>query len=545
MQKIKTYPRNILTFILILSVILGIDFFGAKLFFAQAQTTTYVNWTQLQGDAQKTGRSTAKVDPNYGSAWTWIDKTHIVKNFTSTPFKSINDNFEAGFKSTIVFSGMMQPVVANGRTFFGAMNGTMYAVDSVTGDNRWDYTSGGPILNTAGYTNGVIIFGSMDGNIYGLNETDGSLKWTFTTKSGVMTAPAIVGNNVYLGSRDGSFYAINAVTGAQIWKYSTRDVGGNSAFNNAPIVGSAAVSEDGSTIFFGAENMNFYALNATNGTEKWTPKKVVGQSFLYTWPTVKGNLVITRTMSSLQGSEYTMETQLDGLSANTDWTTQKNVILNWLATNPEQKIMYTFDVNNGYEPYQVAMGRVTGNNFPPHSTVVDNSNRILSYWRVRDASFISSASNACFGTKYCPDISAMDPATGDRVKLTNNSSLKIAPELDNGFQLTVGGNLLYFHNHFRGTAVVNLDTGALTWMTRPRAVWDCGNERARGFQIIYYGDDGVSTSVCNPQPPDPIPDRIYNAADGFSGVAIGANNGTGMLYINERDINGITGVKHI
>ena len=507
---------------------------------AEAQTQN-IEWTQFQHDAQHTGRTTASVLPDYKVTWAWVDKNHIVKNFTSAPGTNITDGFEQGFQFTVMFSGQMQPIVAGGKTYFGAMNGIMYAVDALTGDNKWDYQSGGMILASAGYDNGTLVFGSMDGKIYGLDANNGSHKWESQTGAGISTPPVIANGIAFIGSRDGKMYAVNISTGSLVWSYETRvhpqDV--NSPFNSAPIMAPPALSEDGQTLLFGAENMFFYAINTSNGQEKWNPKKLIGQSFLYGWPVVKDGKVVVRTMSSLHGVEFLMENVLTGLPDGVAWDQEEAAILNWLSQDPHQKSMYVFDIATGNEPYQVAMGRVTGNNYTAFPPVVDNQNRLLTYWRSRDSYFLSDG--ACFGTNYCPDFSGLDLNTGDRIRLTNPkpSSERLGPELDNGFQPTIGGNYVYFANHFRGTHSINMTTGSLTRLTSQSAKWDCGNFRAWGFQILYFGNDTEPDCTSN----NAKPSSAYNNTAGYAGITIATTNGRSLLYVNEGDVGFIVAIE--
>ncbi len=533
--------------------------------FSTASTSTPAqadDWPQFQHDAQHTGRSADSVPPNYHVKWAWLDKTHIAKQFVSAPNTTVLDEFpdKPTYTSTIIFSANVQPIIINGKAFFGSQNGTMYAVDAVTGDNKWDFTTGGPIVASAADASGVLIFGSSDGKIYALNDSDGSLRWSYTCGASVTAAPAIANGVVYIGATDGKFYAFDVLTGTLRWVYSTRDpIGGsNSPFNNAPIISPAAVSEDNSLVFFGAENMFFYGLNTSDGTEKWTPQKLTGQSFLYGWPVVKGNNVIVRTMSSLPGAEQGstgIEIYLDPLcpggptsqTCNPTWAQEKGVVLNWLKANPQQKTMYVLDINTGLEPYTdvvtgvkgVAMGRVTGNLYTSHPPVVDNQNRVLTYWRSIKATFFSNPGS--FGSIYCPDFSQLalvdNPSAGivggDRVILANPTPSS-CPELDNGFQPTIGSDYVYFSNHFRGMFTVNLTTGAQTGISATLAYQDGGSFRWN-HQLIYYGNDATQTDI---RPPA----AAYSSI-GFAGIAIATTNGKTILYINEADSRLIAGIE--
>lgn len=498
--------------------------------------TVNTDWPQLQFNAQHLGRSSVQVNPNYSAKWIWLDKTHIVKNFVSTSGKSITDGFAPGFVSNVIFAGQMQPIIAAGKTYFGAVNGIFYAVNSLTGDNSWDFTTKGPILATAAYDNGVVVVPSMDGKLYGLDAATGGLKWSYQTSAGINAAPTIMAGVVYVGSRDGSFYALNVQTGNLAWSHSV----------GAPIMSPAAISEDGQTVLFGAENMTFYGLNTSNGSQKWS-KFMVGQSFQFSWPVVVGTKVIIRTMSDIGGTEYVMDDVLTGLSANPDWLTEeKPAIANWLTQNPERKTMYVLDVNAGTEPFQVAMGTVgAGNEITPHPPVVDNLGRVLTYWRTKVSTFLATSSTAvnCFGTNFCPDLSGIDMTSGDRLKISNTNSSKLNPEIDNTFMLSVGGNQLYFDSGFRGTISINLSTGAMTRITHSLSVQDCGNFRGYPYQIIYYGNDNATyiTGTCT-LTSDPRPPRVYESPEGWAPVAVAAAGTTNMLYVTEPDINAVVGI---
>jgi hypothetical protein len=498
-----------------------------------ARAQAVVEWPQFQHDAQNSGRTTASVPPGYGLRWGWFDETHIVRNFISQPRRSVTDSFEDDFQITVVFSEQVQPIIAEGKVYVGAMNGSLYALDALSGDTVWRYDTGGPILASAAYAAGTVIAVSMDGRIHGINAADGTGVWTVTTGAGINAAPKIHDDTVYVGSRDGHFYAVDAASGTLRWTYQTRIPDEpDSPFGTAPIVAPAALSADGQTVLFGAENMHFYALDARTGQEQWVSARLVGQSFLFGWPVVAGERVIIRTMSSLPGAEFTMEEVLDALPPAPSWPEEKAAILNWLAQNPHQQTLYVLDMDTGQESYKVAMGRVSGNNYTPYPPVIDQSDRVLTYWRTKQPTFVGFADEVgggnCFGSKYCPDISALDMATGDRVTIGPNTGW--LPELDNGFALTIGGSYLYGHNTFRGLHSINLATARHTFITTRLAIADCGDWRAWGAQIVLYGNDDAP-DICHVE--DPTPPRPYESPIGFAPPALATTAGRTLIYTTE------------
>lgn len=96
----------------------------------------------------------------------------------------------------------------------------------------------------------------------GVYDTDGprqfkDVKWAFRTDGWVLSSPAVSGGVVYFGSDDKNLYALDASTGAEKWKFSTGGL----------VRSSPAVVTD--TVYFGSYDGIFYALDATTGKPKW------------------------------------------------------------------------------------------------------------------------------------------------------------------------------------------------------------------------------------------------------------------------------------
>ncbi len=143
----------------------------------------------------------------------------------------------------------------------------VFAFNATTGAVRWqiqvpdssedlDPGSGLPVAN------GLVYTSSKNGNVYALHESDGTIAWsTRIAKISVddVSTPAVAGNGIlYVGSRDGFLYALNATTGAVVWK----------ATHVGPIDSSPAIANG--VIYFASLNNNFYALNASTGAVLWS-----------------------------------------------------------------------------------------------------------------------------------------------------------------------------------------------------------------------------------------------------------------------------------
>ncbi len=494
------------------------------------------DWPQLQHDAQRSGRTADFVNPSHITStktakWVWVDESHITTNFVS----AANQSISYPNPRTVILAGCTQPVVVADRVYFGAANGEFYALDGATAATLWKKQLGGAVLHTAACAAGIVVTGCMDGKVYAFDAVTGADAWAapYQTGAGICTAPLIDNNTVYIGSRDGRMYALNLASGTERWApYRTVAATPSDPHSGAPILQPAC--SDGANIFFGAENMYFYALNAATGAEVWR-RKLGGQSYWLAWPMVDGGRVMTFVMPPRGLSEFVMESVLDSLPnsnvgetreqyATRIWAAnERPAIRSWLAANPLYRNFYVLDAATGNDAYasDPPMGRVGGIGSPNRAPVLDNAGRILLYWRVRSGTFLTGGT---FGTKYTPDISAMDPATGDRAWLTGVSS-SFGTELDNTFMLTAGGNYLYLNNHMRGAHCISLTNGSVVRITSICANWDGADFRGWGNQIIWWGNDSNPSSL--------PPPSAHRSPQGDCGVVIATVGGTPTLFIQE------------
>lgn len=216
------------------------------------------------------------------------------------------------------------PSVSNGIVYFGTTQGYLYALDAPTGGYLWRFsTSGGAIHSSPTIHQNWLYFGCDDGKVYALNITGASpsLKWRYSANGTINSTPAYGNGMVFFGtsSTDHSLIALNATSanpfGQMIWKYRLTQgyaVDNSPAFarigsddlvfftgsynkayalyanalpgiysENDPGIRKWSVTvgtypsnpavADGK-VFFGANDYNVYALNATTGITKWMYK---------------------------------------------------------------------------------------------------------------------------------------------------------------------------------------------------------------------------------------------------------------------------------
>jgi len=85
----------------------------------------------------------------------------------------------------------------------------------------WKFRTDGPIFSSPVVASGVVYIGSWDGSLYAINSTTGQEVWRFNTGGEIFSSPMITDETVYIGSGDGHLYAIHAKTGQEKWRFET------------------------------------------------------------------------------------------------------------------------------------------------------------------------------------------------------------------------------------------------------------------------------------------------------------------------------------
>ena len=93
--------------------------------------------------------------------------------------------------------------------------------------------------------------------------------WSFFAEAPVRSTPLVKGNSVFIGAAQGKFFAINKTTGKLAWQY-----------NTGFAINSSAAIQDGK-VFFSDNKQTVYALKETTGQLLW--KFDLGSKQAYPW----------------------------------------------------------------------------------------------------------------------------------------------------------------------------------------------------------------------------------------------------------------------
>lgn len=228
-------------------------------------------------------------------------RDRIVWSFDArdAPRESFNDWFEANV--TVGFDGTL---------YAGNTNFNYYAV-TPDGELRWVHPTGANAWSIGALADDGTIFWASNDSYVRAVRPDGVERWTRRTL-GMIAASAAVGpdGTVYIGSFDSNFYALEPRTGAVLWKVKTDDhVYASAALSedpegrtlalyvastdgrlraldpegrirwtydtgdvirSSPVLGAGPEGEPDAIVYFGAGNGKLYALDAAEGTRRWS-----------------------------------------------------------------------------------------------------------------------------------------------------------------------------------------------------------------------------------------------------------------------------------
>jgi outer membrane protein assembly factor BamB len=131
-----------------------------------------------------------------------------------------------GWRQPQVQTEGMKPLVGGpaldetlGVVIVGSEDHNLYAYDSRTGQQLWQFATGGKVWSTPIIENGIAYFGSQDKNVYAVDLATGEEKWRFATGGAVVAQPLLWRGMVIIGSFDRKLYALDIEDGSELWSF--------------------------------------------------------------------------------------------------------------------------------------------------------------------------------------------------------------------------------------------------------------------------------------------------------------------------------------
>jgi len=409
----------------------------------------------------------------------------------------------------------------------------MYARDATTGGSLWIFATGGPIRSTAGVAGETLVFSSYDGFTYALSVSNGTLLWKTQTGPSA-TAPLVVEaqGRVFIASANGTLSGLRLSDGHIEWQTDS----------GAPILTSPTLSENGSTILTGNEDIYALAFNASDGREIWR-KQLAGQSMADRYPVVVGTTVYYRTQPIEyfpdllhEGDDVMDQAGAIASSWSTDWSKIRPFIDQYLSSQPSKQTMFAVDVGSGQIAGTPPVLYTYGNNDAP-SIPINRAGEVFLVYRARHG-IQTDGGSVHVTSRYDAELGQLVPGTWDIQGL----SLAAGETYQNQFRLTsdepamitMGGDILFVDNWER-LGGININTGELVHVGAVSNDWpECYVQCGPGTDNPYFP---LSGNPSDPAYPFPSPRTTEGHQRG--GLVI-ANN---MLYWRVIE-GGLAGISH-
>ena len=265
----------------------------------------------------------------------------IVQDFSSTVVYTITAENGAQKKINVIVkvAGPTNIGSKNQTLYFGDGGGYLYAINANTGVEKWHNYTGGN-LNSPIVSGGLVYYGSTIMKFFALDTLTGQKKWQYDSDSRFISSPTISNGTIYVGGNEGEkLYAIDANSGTLKWNFTAGDV-----IKSSPTVSNGLV-------YFGCNNDNVYAINATNGSVKWTFKQpyfagvnsspVIDNGLLFI--TGSGTLYVIDATTGTQKWNYNVPSTIFGITALSDPFVKDGVVY-FGATDG---YVYAFNISDG------------------------------------------------------------------------------------------------------------------------------------------------------------------------------------------------------
>jgi len=114
----------------------------------------------------------------------------------------------------------LTPALTDGRIYAASHDGTVVALDALSGQRLWETSTDLPISGGVGVSdNGLVLVGASEGDIVALRQENGQEAWRARVSSEVLAPPRAANNIVVIRTIDGKFTGLDARSGEQRWVF--------------------------------------------------------------------------------------------------------------------------------------------------------------------------------------------------------------------------------------------------------------------------------------------------------------------------------------
>lgn len=206
-------------------------FTAAALLLSLSAALQAASWPLFRGSPQRAGKASEQAFPKLTAVWALHLQGEIISS----------------------------PAVCKGIVYFGGRDLSVWAVDALTGDAVWQYSTGDWVDATPCVSTGTVYVPGRDKYFYAFDRIDGSMRWRTYTGSSDCSSPVLYGGKVYAvsGTPSRKLYCLDAASGLILHEYPLSQFGFSSP------------SVKGKLMFFGTNDGVFHCFDLEAGQMKW------------------------------------------------------------------------------------------------------------------------------------------------------------------------------------------------------------------------------------------------------------------------------------
>jgi outer membrane protein assembly factor BamB len=272
-----------------------------------------------------------------------------------------------------------------------------------------------------------------------------SKQWSFQTGLFIRSSPAVANGMVYFGSDDHNLYALNASTGQKLWTFPTND-----AIRSSPAIVNGLV-------YFGSNDYSVYALDASTGQKIWN---------FQTGDAIKSSPAVANGLVYVSSDDHNLYA-LDASRGQKLWSFQANAAID---SSPA--------VANGL----VYIGSSDG------SLYALNASNGQKLWSFQTGSAITSSPAVANGLVYIgssdDSLYALNASTGQKLwSFQTGSAITSSPAVANG--------LVYIGSSDNSLYALNASNGQKLWSYLIGSTITSSPTVANGLVYIGSSDDSL------------------------------------------------------
>jgi len=215
------------------------------------------------------------IPPNFGGmigmspGLEWADYMHSIDRtahaaITGPEFNTVKYFYDYSQWST----ELTNPIVAEGKVFFGTTDGRVVAADWTTGEWVFEWSASGTDYPTnIAYSSGMVFAATNDNYIIAFNSTTGEDIWSYRIAGNNVQPYELlpVGSWLIFSANDGQLYSLSMKDGTEKWK-GNMTVSNNPGIQCMPITAASYYAAN-SRIYFGTQNCGISSYDI-DGNEK-------------------------------------------------------------------------------------------------------------------------------------------------------------------------------------------------------------------------------------------------------------------------------------